>query len=63
MGKNQKIKCNVVSCKHQESDKNECKLDEIKVDSICDNDDCNCCTDTICDSFDPEVEKETNEKE
>lgn len=56
MSKNKKIKCDVVSCKYQNTDKNECELEEIKVSCICDNDDCSNCTDTICDSFDSALE-------
>ena len=28
MSKNQKIKCDVVSCKYQNTDKNECELED-----------------------------------
>lgn len=48
---NNSIKCDVESCKHQNTDKQECELDEIKVSCVCDNDDCTCSSDTICDSF------------
>ena len=55
MDKKSKIKCNVESCKHQDSDKCECKLDEIQVSCVCDNDDCTCSVDTVCDSFDTDI--------
>ena len=56
MDKKSKIKCNVESCKHQDSDKCECKLDGIQVSCVCDNDDCTCSVDTVCDSFDTDIE-------
>lgn len=46
--KNQKIKCEVDSCKYNDSCKN-CSLDEIKVSCNCGNP--NCKDETICDSF------------
>ncbi len=52
MDKKSKIKCEVNSCKHQNTDKQECELDEIKVSCVCDNDDCSCTEETVCDSFD-----------
>lgn len=58
MSKNQKINCDVVSCKYQNTDKNVCELEEIKVSCICDNDDCTDCTETICDSFETAVDDE-----
>ena len=61
MNKKSRIKCDVESCIHQNTEKAECELEEIKVSCICDNDDCTCSTDTICDSFDSAVED--NEKE
>lgn len=60
--KNVKIKCDVESCRHQNTEKQECELNEIKVSCICDNDDCSCSTDTICDSFDA-INNEGYEKE
>ncbi len=50
--KNQTIKCNVETCRHNDCDKMVCQLDEIKVDCGCD--DPNCKADTICDSFEEE---------
>ncbi len=50
MAKNQKIGCDVESCKHCNCDDHECLLKEIKVSN-----DCKCADskkDTICDSFD-----------
>ena len=56
--KNQKIKCDVDSCKFNNSEEQKCDLEEIKVSSTCDNNDCKCTEETICDSFE---EKEDNE--
>lgn len=47
---NQKIACDVESCKHCNCDKHECLLESIKVVS-----DCKCADskeDTICDNYD-----------
>ncbi len=51
MEKNQKIKCDVKSCKYHDS--GDCTLDEIKVSSNCDcaKDDVCDCEETICASF------------
>ena len=51
MAKKQKIKCDVESCRHQNTDENTCKLDEIKVSCICDNEECECSDETVCESF------------
>ena len=47
--KNQKIKCNVEACKHNDCDNKECQLNEIKVVCSCCNP--NCKDETICDNF------------
>ena len=49
--KNQTIKCDVESCKYNNTDNYECELDEIKVSCNCANDDCTCSEETICNSF------------
>lgn len=52
--KNQKIKCDVESCKHNNCDEMVCELSEIKVGCGCK---CpNCKDDTVCDSFEEEKE-------
>ena len=53
----QKIKCSVEDCKHQNEDKNECKLSEI---NVCP---CGCmkaddAQDTMCDSYECKNKKE-----
>ena len=50
--KNQKIKCNVETCKHNDCEQELCQLSEIKVGCGCD--DTNCKDDTICVSFEEE---------
>lgn len=62
MSKNKKqtIKCDVESCKYNNTDDKLCDLDEIKVSCICDNDDCRSNDETICDSFE---EKEFDDEE
>lgn len=47
---NQKIGCEVESCKHCNCDKHECLLQEIKVANDCNCVDCK--QDTLCDSYD-----------
>ncbi len=49
--KKQTIKCDVHSCKYNNTEDNFCDLDEIKFSCTCDNDDCECTNDTICYSF------------
>ncbi|MCI8347342.1 MAG: DUF1540 domain-containing protein [Bacilli bacterium] len=53
MGKNKKgnIKCDVESCKHNNCDEGVCELDSIKVSCTCDNNECECPENTVCDSF------------
>lgn len=51
MAKDQKIKCDVESCKYNANDKKLCELDEIKVSCTCDNNDVEEKKDTICQSF------------
>lgn len=48
---NSAIKCNVESCKHQNSDKCECELEQIEVVCNCNEDDCCCSSDTSCGSY------------
>ena len=60
---NSSIKCDAESCKHQNYDKGECELEQIKVTCTCDNNECDCSNDTICDSFECKEECENNEEE
>ena len=46
---NNNIKCDVESCKHNEEKK--CNLDEVKISCTCENNECNCIDETICESF------------
>lgn len=46
---NNSIKCNVYNCKYQNCDC--CTLDKIQVSCTCNNDECSCKKETICDSF------------
>ena len=50
------IKCDVESCKHQNTEEGLCELDEIKVSCECSNDDCKENQETICESFDCDEE-------
>ncbi len=49
--KNERIKCNVESCDHNNKKDNCCELDEIEVSCTCKNDECCDCDETICSSF------------
>lgn len=62
MAKKQKIKCDVDSCKHQNSDDKVCELDEIKVSCTCNNDECECNDKTVCESFDS-IEEDIDESD
>lgn len=47
---NKSIKCDVESCKYNDSTDKYCTLNEIKISCTCNN--CNACKkETICDSF------------
>lgn len=46
---NNKIKCEVESCKY--NDEKCCELDEVKIGCNCENDACSCSDETICKSF------------
>ncbi len=73
MAKKQKIKCDVESCKHQNTEDEVCELNEIKVSCNCNNDECESNDETVCESFesveddidddDIGIEVETNEEE
>lgn len=56
--KNQKIKCDVESCKHQNTEEQVCELEEIKVSSCrgCNDDEVIENEETVCDSFDCDEE-------
>lgn len=58
MAKKQKIKCDVESCKHQNTDEKMCELDEIKVSCTCNNDECECNDETVCESFESTLEED-----
>lgn len=58
MAKKQKIKCDVESCKHQNTDEKMCELDEIKVSCTCNNDECECNDETVCESFESANEED-----
>jgi len=47
----QTIKCNVESCKFQDSEKEICELDSIKVETLCDDECSTECDETCCGSF------------
>lgn len=50
MSKNEnKIKCDVESCKHNCEKK--CRLNEVKISCNCGCNECNCIDETICESF------------
>ena len=50
MNKNDnKIKCDVETCKHNDS--KQCNLDNVKISCNCGCNECNCVDDTICESF------------
>ena len=56
MGKNKKksnsnIKCDVVSCDHNNCEEGTCQLDEVEISCSCDNDECVDCAETVCQSF------------
>ncbi len=54
---NQKIKCDVESCKFNNCDCQECTLKEIKVSCDCANDEVSSKSETICGSFVEESDK------
>ena len=58
MAKKQKIKCDVESCKHQNTDEKMCELDEIKVSCTGNNDECECNDETVCESFESALEED-----
>ena len=60
---NQTIKCDVESCKYNNTDNYECELDEIKVSCNCANDDCTCSEETICDSFEEKEDTSDDDSE
>lgn len=49
--KDKKIKCDVDSCTHNDKDTKCCELDSISVSCTCNNDECEDCKETICESF------------
>lgn len=47
-----KIKCDVNTCTHNNTKDKCCELESIKISCTCNNDECNCSEETICESFD-----------
>lgn len=60
---NSSIKCNVESCKHNDSEKGSCTLNEIEVDCTCDSCDCTETGETICKSFDCDKKENSEEQD
>lgn len=54
---NEKIKCDVESCKYNNNEENYCELDSIQVSCVCDESECEDCNETICASFECDEEK------
>ena len=48
---NKQIKCDVESCRHQNSEEGMCELEEIKVSCNCEHDECESNDETVCESF------------
>ena len=48
---NKNIKCDVDTCKHNNKDDAFCELESITISCTCDNDNCECIEETICQSF------------
>lgn len=48
---NYSIKCDVVSCDHNNCEEGTCQLDEVCISCDCDNDKCHDVCKTICQSF------------
>ncbi len=59
---NNKIKCNVNSCNHNNNVNNYCELDSIEISCTCDNNNCNCYEKTVCNSFKANNKKNANKK-
>lgn len=56
MGKSKKksnsnIKCDVVTCDHNNCEEGTCRLDEVEISCSCASDECADCTETVCQSF------------
>ena len=49
--KKDKIKCDVDTCTHNNSNDKCCELDSIKISCTCNNDECECLEETVCQSF------------
>ena len=45
---NKNIKCDVDTCKHNNKDDACCELESITISCTCDNDNCECTEETIC---------------
>lgn len=46
-----KIECDVDSCSYNNSNDNCCELESIKISCTCNNDECHCIEETVCQSF------------
>ena len=58
---NNKVKCDVESCKFQNNEEGICELDEIQISCNCSNDDCDCCDETVCESFEYNEDNKNND--
>ncbi len=61
--KSTKVKCDVESCKFQNDEEGICELEEVQISCDCDNDECGCNEETICESFESAEEKDEHEEE
>lgn len=57
---NNKIKCNVNSCEHNNTDNKHCELENISISCICNENECHDCNETICESFEETGSNITN---
>lgn len=57
---NDKIKCDVNSCTHNNTDDKCCELESIKISCTCDVNECHDCKETICESFEETGSNITN---
>ena len=48
---NKNIKCDVDTCKHNNKDEECCELESVKISCTCNNDECECTEETVCQSF------------
>lgn len=48
---NKNIKCDVDTCKHNNKNEECCELESVKISCTCNNDECECTEETVCQSF------------